>query len=342
MDPSSGRVTPAASLPAPVSVSVVVCAYTMDRWSDLQASLAGVLGQRPAAAQVILVVDHNDELQARARLTWPDDVVTIVPNRRPRGLSGARNTAIEVATEDVVVFLDDDATPGDGWLAAIAAPYDNPRVAGVGGWTEPIWPTLSGRPRHLTPELDWVVGCSYRGLPRERAEVRNLMGCNMSFRRGALRDLGGFREDAGRIGSIPLGCEETELCIRLTQRDPSATLLMVPGALVRHRVTADRATWAYLRRRSWAEGLSKAAMIDVVGSRTGLSSERDYLRSVLPTALARELTKAIRGRREGLAGMVGVVTATMTAGAGYAHGRWWGSRSGAAGPALLARERGVR
>jgi cellulose synthase/poly-beta-1,6-N-acetylglucosamine synthase-like glycosyltransferase len=332
---------PTSVSPPGLTATVVVCAYTLDRWEDVQAAVGSVLAQRPSAGQVLVVIDHHDELLRRARETWASEAVTVLANTRSPGLSGARNTALGQASGEVVVFLDDDAVPVEGWLAQLLAPYRDPRVAGVGGWTEQVWPDGAGRPAHLAPELDWVVGCSYRGLPVEQADVRNLMGCNMSFRRRALDGLEGFREDAGRIGSIPLGCEETELCIRLTQRDPAARLLMTPTARVLHRVTAERATWAYLRRRAWAEGLSKAAMIHVVGSRTGLSSERDYLRSVLPAAVVREVSRAVRGRREGVAGALGVITATAAAGAGYAHARWRGSRRGA-DPALLARERGVR
>ena len=83
----------------------------------------------------------------------------------------------------------------------------------VGGVAHPHWPTWpSGgrRPRLLpgagrttgdaTGELDWVVGCTYTGQPTAQAEVRNLMGCNMSFRREVFERVGGFAEDIGRIG----------------------------------------------------------------------------------------------------------------------------------------------
>ena len=51
-----------------------------------------------------------------------------------------------------------------------------------------------------TGELDWIVGCTYTGQPTEQAEVRNLMGCNMSFRREVFERVGGFAEEIGRIG----------------------------------------------------------------------------------------------------------------------------------------------
>src|SRR5439155_54307 len=81
------------------------------------------------------------------------------------------------------------------------------------------------RPTWHPPEFGWVVGCSYRGLPVEPAPVRNLIGCNMSMRRELFDAVGGFTHGIGRIGTIPLGCEETEWCIRVRQRFPELEFL---------------------------------------------------------------------------------------------------------------------
>ena len=55
----------------------------------------------------------------------------------------------------------------------------------------------------------------------------------MAFRRAAVERVGGFIPGIGRVGVTPLGCEETELAIRLRQDDPRAVVLYVPGARVR-------------------------------------------------------------------------------------------------------------
>ena len=171
------------------------------------------------------------------------------------------------------------------------------------------------------PELDWVVGCTYTGLPRERADVRNLMGCNMSFRREVFARVGGFDESAGRVGSIPLGCEETELCIRLGQRVRGARVVFDPAAEVRHRVTADRTTWRYLRRRCYAEGLSKALVTRSVGAADGLATERSYAAAVLPRGVLRGLRDGLRGDRAALARSGAIVTGLGATAWGYAVGR---------------------
>ncbi|WP_166459712.1 glycosyltransferase [Amycolatopsis pithecellobii] len=304
-----------------MNTTVVICAYTQRRWDDVTAALAAVEAQTVPAGEVILVIDHNPELQQRAAAEFTG--VLVVANSGRRGLSGARNTAIELAKGDVLVFLDDDAVPERDWLEELLAGYEDPRVLAVGGAARPAWP--DGERSPLLPagggdgELDWVVGCTYTGQPRTEEPVRNLMGCNMSFRREAFQLAGLFTEDLGRVGRTPLGCEETELCIRLRQASPGALILFRPSAVVRHRVTPDRLTWGYLRRRGWGEGISKALVSRSVGADAALSTERDYLRRIIPAAMLREFAKLVRGK--GFSGLLALFVVVGATAAGYLRGK---------------------
>ena len=40
-------------------ISVVICAYTEDRWDDLVAAVASVQGQSESPREIVVVVDHN-------------------------------------------------------------------------------------------------------------------------------------------------------------------------------------------------------------------------------------------------------------------------------------------
>jgi glycosyltransferase involved in cell wall biosynthesis len=320
------EVNPAQPDPA-VTASVVICVYTDKRWFDIVAAVESVAAQDVAAAETIVVVDHNDALLERASRTFGPRGVRVLPSVHRQGLSGARNTAVEAATGEIIVFLDDDAAARPGWLRALLTPYADPAVIGVGGIAHPRWPErrpvmLPGYApdnRDATGELDWVVGCTYTGQPTTAAEMRNLMGCNMSLRAEVFKRVGGFAEDIGRIGKNPLGCEETELCIRATQAYKKdgrpARILFEPRAAVDHRVSEDRVHWEYLRRRSWAEGLSKAAVAGLVGSDDALSTERGYVAGVLPKGVLREL---LRRRPKGAAAIVYCLGWTA---AGYLRGR---------------------
>lgn len=276
------------AVPPAESLTTVICSYTSARWDDLCASVESALAQDFSAMDVVLVVDHCAELYERAQATFgSDERVAIVESTHERGLSGARNTGVEVARGDVVAFLDDDAVAEPGWAEALMRHYRDGSVAGVGGYASPVW-TPVGRPPWMPAEFDWVVGCSYTGQPTELASVRNPLGCNMSLRRSVFDTVGGFSSSVGRIGSHPVGGEETELCIRIAAHDPSCKILLDPDARVRHRVSADRTTLRYFRRRCYHEGASKAVVAKLAADTRALSTERAYTLRTLPSGIVRE------------------------------------------------------
>jgi O-antigen/teichoic acid export membrane protein/GT2 family glycosyltransferase len=307
-----------ASVAVP-SLSVVVCAFTMDRWDDVTRAIGSLHAQSHRPHEVILVIDHCDALLRRASRAFAGTGVRVLESTEQRGLSGARNTGVRAACGEVVAFLDDDAAAEPGWAEHLLAAYQDPDVMGVGGRVRPDWE--QGRPAWFPHEFDWVVGCSYRGMPTGAgtARVRNFIGANMSFRRGLLTGLGGFRHDLGRVGTRPLGGEETELCIRAAHRHRDRRMLYAPAASVRHRVPAHRGTWRYFRARCYAEGLSKAAVREHGGADAALSTERGYLSSTIPAALLAPLRRgADRAGWGTVAALLLGVAATVT---GYCVGR---------------------
>lgn len=299
------------------TVAVVICAYTLDRWELIERSIASVEQQTIPAEAIIIVADHNDELRARAARRWPQH--TVVANAHSRGLSGARNTGVAAAAAELVAFLDDDATAEAAWLERSLGHFADARVAGLGGAVVPAW--IGTRPAWYPAEFEWVVGCSYEGLPTSVAPVRNPIGANMVFRRAAIVDAGGFQEDVGRVGAIPVGCEETELSIRI--RTAGGVILYEPRAVVRHTVPEDRATVRYFVRRCRAEGRSKAVVARLVGSSDALSTERTYVTRSLPKGVLDALRSAAAGPSRGAAlARAGAIPLGLAVTAiGYAEGR---------------------
>jgi glycosyltransferase involved in cell wall biosynthesis/GT2 family glycosyltransferase len=275
----------------PPTISVVICAFTFDRLEVMGESLDSLRAQTLAPHEIILVIDHAPELLEEARRRWPD--VKLVANREKQGLSGARNTGVAEASGEVVAFLDDDAIAAPDWLQHLADAYADPGVLGAGGTVRPRW--VEGKPGWFPAEFDWVVGCTHSGMPQELSPVRNLVGANMSFRRASLVEVGGFSHDLGRVGTLPVGCEETDLSIRVHQRWPEAEILYDPAARVEHVVPATRGKVRYFVDRCRAEGRSKAVLTGMVGSEDGLSSERSYVRRTLPLGVLRGLRDALRG-----------------------------------------------
>jgi len=296
----------------------VICAYTEDRWSDLVAAVESVQRQSTRPREVIVVVDHNPALLERVRRHIRD--VLTVESTQPPGISGARNCGIAAAKHELIAFLDDDAIAGADWLALLLQHFDDDKVVGVGGALEPLW--VGEQPRWFPDEFNWVVGCTYRGMPESTSPVRNLISANMSVRRQVLMDVGGFRLELGEVGPTVLKCEDTELCIRIGQRWPETVLLYEPRARVHHRVPISRATWDYFRTRCYREGLAKAQVSRFVGMRDGLSSERDYALRTLPRGVLRRVMDSIRYKNSSRLAQAGAIaTGFALATAGYVKGR---------------------
>ena len=191
----------------------------------------------------------------------------------------------------------------------------------MGGTVEPNW--IAKRPAWFPDEFAWVVGCSYKGLPESVEPVRNMLGCNMSFRREVFESLGGFRATLGRLGGKPLiSCEETEFCIRTQRRFPQSRIIHEPRARVNHKVPSQRATWHYYRIRCYAEGLSKALVANYVGAADGLASEWKYTLRVLPLGFLRGIKNSIlKGNPTGVLQAYAIASGLVITSLGYLIGR---------------------
>src|SRR5271165_5421132 len=294
-----------------LTVSVVICASALDRWDDLKQAVISVGSQ--TADEIVLVIDHCAELLTQAGLLaqlLPWNIV-VAPNRFGPGLPGARNTGMAVAQGDIVAFLDDRAAAEPGWLAALAGHYQDPRVLGVGGMVRPDW--QDGRPSWFPPGLDWVVGCSYQGMPAGSVPVRNFMAANMSFRYTVLEDGGGFSSVLAGAVATPPGWEDTELCLRISQRHPEGILVYEPAAVVSHQVPGTQATRRYLRSACYAQGLSGALAARLAGP--------SHAGPALPGRIWRCLTHPDRGRLSGVMAALTMVIAVAITTAGYLAGK---------------------
>ena len=167
---------------APSLISVVICAHTELRFDETCAAVQSVRDQSFPNKEIIVVVDHNPALHASLSEALPD--VTVVENREETGAVGREEHGHRAWPRgDVVAFLDDDAIADHDWLKFFADRFTDPAVVGVGGLTLPEW--KAPRPSWFPREFDWVVGCTYRGMPESNTPVRNLLGGNSSFRREA-------------------------------------------------------------------------------------------------------------------------------------------------------------
>jgi cellulose synthase/poly-beta-1,6-N-acetylglucosamine synthase-like glycosyltransferase len=277
------------------TVSVIIPAFSMDRWDGLCRAVASVRAQRVEVLKTVVAIDHNPELMSKAIREL--DGVKVVANTGSRGASGTRNAGVAASDSQVLAFLDDDAVAGPGWLETLLQHFSDPSVVGVGGRLEPMWKT--DRPRWFPVEFDWAVGCSYRGMPESVARVRNVWSNNMAIRRQIFESIGGFRDSLGKVGdrSRP---EDTDLCLRVAACNGAGVWIYEPSAIAGHQVPAERTTLKYFLRRCYLEGQGKAVLASLNGVNESTCAEREYARSVLPKGIVRGLGEMAHGEASGV------------------------------------------
>ncbi len=230
--------------------TIVIC--THNRGSMVARAVDGALADAAASGATVLVVDNastDDTPAVLAALEARADGHVRVLHEPRLGLSHARNRGLAAADGDVVAFLDDDAVPRAGWLAALLAPYATPDVGCVGGRI---------RLRFTEPPPDWLTPAFHGALSAFDAgdEPRRLRhgggdwfptGANVSFRVGAARAVGGFSTLLGVQGRVPLLHEEHDLCHRLVAA--GWDVRYAPDAVVDHWIVPARLRpeWFLLR-----------------------------------------------------------------------------------------------
>lgn len=300
------------------TVSVIICTFTYKRLEQLLEAIDAVRGQTSPPQELVVCVDHNPELFADLRQRLGSEVV-VVENVGARGASDARNSAIAVAQGEILVFLDDDAVPEQGWLDALLDPFVEPTVMAVGGSILPFWEVE--RPAWFPEELGWVFGCDYDGMQRSGA-IRSPISCNMAVRRAPFEIGVLFPSTIRRVGGNAAAGGETEFFFRVANAFPDARFVFAPLACVHHRVPAERCTVRYVLRRSLQEGIAKARIATLhhgEGTST-LNSEQRYVRYLVQHALPTRLFAASRDLRE-LARLAIICGATAIASGAYLYTR---------------------
>jgi cellulose synthase/poly-beta-1,6-N-acetylglucosamine synthase-like glycosyltransferase len=263
--------------------SVVVTTHTSEREHLLRRCLEALASGREQPSETIVVVDRDADLARHLRLTLPAGVDVELSSRG--GVASARNAGLAVAVCPIVGFLDDDVTPGAGWLGAVRGGFEaDPDVVAV---ASRVLPDYAAGARRLPGELLWLVGCTYEGHRADAGPVSRPIGSAMAFRREALLAVGGFPAEFGPAHTRRRSSnEELAVSEALRGRFGAGCIRFEPEAEVCHAVPAARTTFRYLVERSWVEGTSKAEIRERFGP-ASLGDDRRYVVSTLgPRVLA--------------------------------------------------------
>ena len=202
-------------------LSVVIC--TFNRADLLRECLQSLVEQTLAKERYeILVVDNNSTDNTR-------DLVTSLSQRHShirylfeenQGLSFARNRGWSEAKEELVAYLDDDATAAPDWCERIVTAFScvSPAPVAVGG---PILPRLRCNPPWwFSSRLETRTWGQTACFLQPPLAPFGFSGSNMAFKKIILSEHGGFDTKLGMCGEqIGMG-EETNLFFRIHATEP--------------------------------------------------------------------------------------------------------------------------
>jgi GT2 family glycosyltransferase len=209
------------------ALSIIV--ITRNRPRMLADCLARAADGAPPDTEFI-VVDSSDD-DATERIAAGFGRARLVRLRGERNnMPRARNLGVAAAAGEVVAFLDDDSMPEPGWAAAVLRGYADPTVAGVSGCIvdtgeEPVKEGDAAGPRI---EKNGRLRGSHAIAVTAPQDADFFRGCNMTFRRRAVVQAGGFDENLTGNNFR----EDGDACLRVARA--GGRLVVVPGAGVRH------------------------------------------------------------------------------------------------------------
>ncbi len=246
------------------SLKVTIAVPTYNRAATLAETLRSIAAQRLGAnIETECVVIDNNSNDATPAAVEQAASESAIPMRRVfetrLGSSFARNRAVDEASGELVLFIDDDAIAEPQWAAEMVAAIEQRRLDAACGLVLARWEVEP--PRWMGPILYVKFAVhderEIAGAPAGRVEaLRNYFSANVGFRRDAFERFGRFREDLVVVGGNPISGEDTELFERIIAR--GGAMGFVARARVHHLVPAARMRWTYLMRKSFAFGIGTA------------------------------------------------------------------------------------
>jgi GT2 family glycosyltransferase len=227
-----------------IDASIVV--ITWRRPEHVRACLARIAEQEPAPVDVV-VVDASEDAETAAVVRGQTGVRYVHYPPGAHRMTRSRNEGLRHCRGAIVAFLDDDAYPRPGWLAALLRAFaEHPEAAAVAGRT---CNGLPGEDDAAPGEIgrlhaDGSLSGNFAASVPETIEVDHGIGANMAFRREVLDELGGFRDDMLGVGGVR---EDTDMFLRV--RALGGKVLFAPDAVVDHVGAAHahggRFDWRY-------------------------------------------------------------------------------------------------
>lgn len=206
---------------SPLNFSVDVVVPVFDGLDFVKTCLKYALANARFPARYIITDDcsKSTELRQYLRVVAERPNVVVRRNDIRKGYTANANLGAAEGNGDVIVFLNSDTIPGDGWLRNLVAEFVDPDIGVVGARL--LYPRerdkrIRGRIQHAgvarNPAGDpyhiyWNYPANDPKVTR-RLEINAVTGACMAVRRDIFESLGGFDEKAYPGGQY----EDVDFC----------------------------------------------------------------------------------------------------------------------------------
>lgn len=205
-----------------------VCIVTYERSDYLVRCLTALRGRVTPDVEVVVVDASADDASTTVAAACPSAVYVHAP-QLAGWMTRSRNEALRHARGELISFLDDDVVVGESWQTGLLAAFGDPTVDAVAGRTRNLQPGEESYDLPIGRLLaDGSLSEGFASRPPAVVDVDHGIGANMSFRRGMLARLGGFRDDYPGTAMR----EDTDMFLRVGRAGGRA--VFAPDAVVDH------------------------------------------------------------------------------------------------------------
>jgi glucosyl-dolichyl phosphate glucuronosyltransferase len=245
-------------------LSVIIPTY--NRCALLKRTLMTIMSQRFSGEhfEVLVIDNHSTDSTKEVTESFHGEIRNLkyLFVDKP-GLHEGRHAGMRMSAGDILVYADDDIKAFPEWLESIADSFQDASVALVGGknipdyevtppaWIENLWiETADGRYMAEFSLLDF-------GDTIKQIHPHFVFGCNFSIRKSVVNKIGGFHPDALPQSLLKFrGDGETHVSDQVLSLGYKT--IYNPNASVQHFVPASRMNIDYLKKRSYAEGITRS------------------------------------------------------------------------------------
>ncbi len=249
-----------------MKVSVIICTYNRDR--HIGRALESLISQKASPQDFeIIVIDNNStdgtaDILREFQNKYGREFNIKVAKESRQGLSFARNRGIELASGEIISFIDDDAIAAPDFIGNIIKNMHKfPGYLAFGGkvlpkyedGTEPAW---------MSPYIERIISVVDMGNEYKEFKKTYPVGCNMLFRKEIFDKVGKF--------NTRLRLRSDDKYIFLKIKEAGFPVLYLPDVVVQHFIDSFRTGMDYIKKVSKLNGKSEYIRIDTLNKNKNL------------------------------------------------------------------------